>query len=66
MSIDLSDADYELLERYFDTVLERHRSGRWDAARARGDLMEAFTLLSSGVLFRNHMRNVIDDPRIAD
>ena len=61
MHIDLTDADRELMDRYFDCVLIRHSEGVYDLDTARGEFAKAFTQVARGdPAFRDHMHAVLE------
>jgi hypothetical protein len=60
MAVELSEDDYDLLDRYLDTVLERHANGKADLATSRIELVHLITMITNETpSFRGHMAHII-------
>ena len=61
MSIPLSDADYALMNRYFESVLLRFKDGRYDLGVATEELAQTFAQAALGHTdFREQMLGVVE------
>lgn len=61
MTHPLIDADRELMNRYFESVLLRFKDGRYDLATATSELAQTFTQAAEGVPdFRDQMLGVTE------
>ncbi|MBB5373457.1 hypothetical protein [Acidocella aromatica] len=47
MTLELTEKQHILLDRYLDTVLENYKSGAWTLMDARLHLAQAFTLAAN-------------------
>ena len=64
MPTSLSDADRELLKRFFEVVLVRYRTGEAALSEACEDLVQAFTALGGAPDdFRTYLQTAIEDHR---
>ena len=62
MTEKLSNADHNLIDRYYDAVLTFAGAGAWTRQKATSDLVETFSLLADGnPHWRLHMAAVIEN-----
>jgi hypothetical protein len=61
MTTDLPNPDQNILDRYLEAVLIRHKDGRYDLQTARLELSQAFLLSARNQLaLRDHLQAIID------